>query len=94
MSETSNSEIGRRIDEMSMNLRDGFDRMNLRLDRYVLAEVHDIYVRQAERRMDDFEERMEKAEDNRGVNVRYAITTTIAILSFVGMFVLGIIMAL
>lgn len=91
--EPSSAEIARRLDEVSTNLRDGFDRMNLRLDRYVLAEVHNIYVRQAERRMDDLEERMERAEDHRGVNIRYVITTAIAVVALLASAALGIIAA-
>lgn len=91
MEDPSNAEIGRRLDEVAVNLRDGFDRMNLRLDRYVLAEVHQIYTQNTERRLDELGDRLDHAEANRVTSGRYILTTAVAVLALIGSVILGII---
>lgn len=91
MEDPTNAEIGRRLDELGVNVRDGFEKMNLRLDRYVLAEVHHLYVQNTERRLDELGERLDHAEANRVTSGRYILTTAVALLALLGSVILGII---
>lgn len=91
MEDPTNSEIGRSLNELKDNVRDGFEKMNLRLDRYVLGEVHSLYVQHTERRIGDVVERLEAIEDNHTAGVRWALTTAVAVLALLASITLGII---
>jgi len=87
----SNYEIGRRLDEVALNLRDGFDRMNLRLDRYVLAEVHNIQVGEVGRRIAELESELDTLKADRSVTVRWIVTTILASLALLASITFGVI---
>ena len=87
----TNAEIGRGLEQLARDVRDGFEKINLRLDKYVLGEVHALYVNQTDRRFAEMSARLEAVETNRVTSARWALTTVIAVLALIATVVVGVI---
>lgn len=89
----SNAELGRRIDSMANSQRAGFETINLRLDKYVLAEVHTLVVGQLNERQHELATLVHSRFESLEKRTQWRVTTVVAVLAFlVG--VAGVVVAL
>lgn len=79
LTEPTNGELGRRLDVVADSVRVGFTELNLRFDRYVLGEVHDLTVGALARRIDEQDERLDRVEAHRVTTGRWWATTVISV---------------
>lgn len=99
----SNAELGRRLNTVADDVREGFKRvavefehMNLRIDKYTLIAVHEVVTADLERRIDhqrqDFNRQMNDVHDEldaQQVGRRFYINVVLAVLALVVSAVVG-----
>ena len=74
----SSSEIGRRLDALARDVHAGFDGINLRLDKYVLGEVHQLHVMNTHRRIDDLDAEVNELRNNSSATLWRILTAVLA----------------
>lgn len=87
----TNGEIGRRLSEMSEQVRSGFSEINSRLDRYVLAEVHTISMDRLSERMAKIEAAVATDRADARNGTRWSVSTGVSVIAVLTAFVMGII---
>lgn len=86
----SADEIGRRLDTLSADVRTGFEGVNLRLDKYVLGEVHQLHVNNTHRRIDDLNQELDELRKDRAAATWRIFTAALGALSLVTSITVGV----
>lgn len=86
----SSAEIGRRLDSLANDVRAGFDGINLRLDKYVLSEVHQLHVLNTQRHLDDLDDEMDELRRDRTAATWRVVTAVLGALSLLTSITVGV----
>lgn len=91
--EPTNGELGRRLDTLGVDVREGFRRVaaefehvHLSHDKYVLIAVHNVVIADQRRQINELREELDALQDGR----RYAINTVLAALALIFSTVIGV----
>jgi hypothetical protein len=85
------AEIGRQLTDLKTAMRDGFQSINGRLDRYVLAEVHALSTSILSERMSKLEAQIASERAERATGGRWTVSTVVSALAVLSALVLGVI---
>lgn len=75
--EFSNSELARRLDDLSRDMKEDLSEILRRQDAYVLREVYAVERRASDLRLDNLERQIQNAEEQRKALVRWLISAVI-----------------
>lgn len=75
--EITSSELGRRLDDLSRDMKEDLAEILRRQDAYVLREVYAVERRASDARLDHLERQIQNAEEQRKQLVRWVISAVI-----------------
>lgn len=75
--EISSSELGRRLDDLSRDMKEDLAEILRRQDAYVLREVYAVERRASDARLDHLERQIQNAEEQRKQLFRWVISAVI-----------------